>query len=338
MSQVIRNLVGIIKLAFKKLATVKTFDDVKRIFKFIVAVTSMAIWYKYYRARPHDSIPMLPEMTPLLGHTLHGRHWGNMTKHVYGLVKKADFPKAIAGTAYIPYYIVLLLDPELVKFVFDKQFNKFEKGEKISTEMHELLGDGIFTSDPPDWKFHRKVASRMFSMRNLKDYMFDCTINHTKKVIAKIEEQGIDMNNINIYDMLGRFTLDAFTDIAFGTTCDSLSSYPSKHPFAEAFDTLIEAMAKRHLIPPSIWKFEKIFNIGNERIIHKNIQIINEFAGQVLDSRQTSLAGITDESGHSYNDIISLFIKHEKKIKNTKNNNEKLTRQELKDIAMNMII
>eukprot|EP01084_Bolivina_argentea_P087253 157607_1 len=97
-------------------------------------------------------------------------------------------------------------------------------------------------------------------------------------------------------------------------------------------------MAKRHLIPPSIWKFEKIFNIGNERIIHKNIQIINEFAGQVLDSRQTSLAGITDESGHSYNDIISLFIKHEKKIKNTKNNNEKLTRQELKDIAMNMII
>ena len=58
----------------------------------------------------------------------------------------------------------------------------------------------------------------------------------------------------DIYYMLSRFTLDCFTSIAFGESVDSLSIYPAKHPFAEAFDRLIANMAIRHFIPHQLWE------------------------------------------------------------------------------------
>lgn len=70
------------------------------------------------------------------------------------------------------------------------------------------------------------------------------------------------------------------------------------------------------------------FEIGNEGQIKRDIRIITEFADRVLDSRQNEISRISDESGEHHNDIISLFHKHDKS----------LTRQQLKYIAMNMII
>eukprot|EP01084_Bolivina_argentea_P124350 220355_1 len=131
-----------------------------------------------------------------------------MNEHLYGLFKKAGFPDCASMTVFLPAYAVLIMDPEILKFVFYTKFESFKKGERIQTELGEMLGDGIFTSDPPKWKFHRKIASRMFSMRNLKDYMFECTVDHTKRVINKINSNDEFLNDIDIYNMLGRFTLD----------------------------------------------------------------------------------------------------------------------------------
>ena len=70
------------------------------------------------------------------------------------------------------------------------------------------------------------------------------------------------------------------------------------------------------------------FDIGNEGAIKRSMRIINAFAAQVLDSRQHALQRITDEAGVKYNDIISLYSKHD----------PSLSREQLKHIAMNMII
>ena len=73
---------------------------------------------------------------------------------------------------------------------------------------------------------------------------------------------------------------------------------------------------------------QRYIEFGNEGKIVRDIRIINDFANQVLESRQKSISSITDESGDKYNDIISLFYKHDKT----------LTKDQLKYIAMNMII
>eukprot|EP01084_Bolivina_argentea_P014353 26801_1 len=274
----------------------------------------------------------MPNFHPLTGHLLVPfKNWSRLTQHTYDLVKSIDFPPLAAMTTYRPLYGIFIMDPKLIKFIYNDEFEKFHKGDRMRMELSEMLGDGIFTSDPPRWRFHRKIASRMFSMRNLKDYMFECTMSHMEKVMNKFNEDHINKNDINIYNMLARFTMDTFSTIAFGKSVGSIEIFPKEHEFATAFDNLIESLAFRHVTPHFIWRFFRLlpFSFGNEGNIKRDMKIINTFANSVIDSRQHSSSGISDEFGKKYNDIISLFIKFSEK---------KLSRNELKYIAMNMII
>eukprot|EP01084_Bolivina_argentea_P246296 412223_1 len=335
MSQ-LKTLLDLIKSA---LSTIRNTKHLKKLLAF---ATIAIIWYKYFRlrCRKHDNIPSLPDCLPLTGHAwMIFKHFNRMEYVKYDLVKRADFPKCCSFAFKLPFFFdeihsIALLDPELIKFVFHTKFESFRKGERLRTAFGELLGDGIFLSDPPEWTFHRKVASRMFSTRNLKDFMYECTIKHTEKVINKINSriEQIPDEYINIYDMLARFTLDCFTDIAFGKSVDSVSIYPTLHPFSEAFDNLITSFPQRFVQAPFMWKpirmLPECLTFGNEYKIKRDIKIINEFAFDVLNSRQHMIANISDECNDKYNDIISLFIK----------NDPNLTNKQLKDIAMNMII
>ena len=52
------------------LLRVKSIDQLRRWIKWILAVTILAIWYKKYKVRPHDNIPMMPDCSPIFGHFL----------------------------------------------------------------------------------------------------------------------------------------------------------------------------------------------------------------------------------------------------------------------------
>ena len=63
----------------------------------------------------------------------------------------------------------------------------------------------------------------MFSMRNLRDYMFGCCAETTGTTMAKLESLRVSGQPIDINDILGRMTFDCFTSIAFGASFDSMS-------------------------------------------------------------------------------------------------------------------
>eukprot|EP01084_Bolivina_argentea_P244169 409126_1 len=291
--------------------------------KVIGFICFFILWWKKIRPKNHKSIPTLSDADPLSGHIILAiRKYESWTEHTYNLWKKNQSKPIVCLKTWFQFYAVLLCEPSLIKFVFETEFNKFKKGHAVQTTFSELLGHGIFMSDPPEWKFHRKVATRMFSMRNLKDYMYECGVLHSKRVIKKLS--GLD--RVDIYDTFSRFTLDAFTTIAFGKSVNSLDD--DECAFGKAFDEVIYQMSFRMLIPEWFWNSLRYLNIGNERGIKKNISIIDDFADNVLNQRQKEILSITDESGDKYNDILSLFMKH----------NKELNRKELRDIALNMII
>ena len=54
----------------------------------------------------------------------------------------------------------------------------------------------------------------MFSMRNLKDFMFKTAKAHTITTIDKLKQLSVEPE-IDINDLLGRFTLDTFCSMYF---------------------------------------------------------------------------------------------------------------------------
>lgn len=313
----------------------------------------------YLRGRKHDNIPLLPNYTSILGHLPfllkhHDRFHDVMSEQL--IQGKYE----IGASSIFGRQSIFLQNPQLIKYIFETRFEDFEKGNRLRERYQVLLGNGIFLTDPPKWKWHRKIASRMFSMRNLKDFMFECMVDTTNQLNNKLKSM-IKLENqsrsneivIDINDLLGRLTLECFVKIAFGYSLNLIENFPSKNEFGEAFDDTVERIAQRnHNI---LWKAFRYFNIASEKAIAQNAKIIDNFARDILRHRNSNNNLIfdrigdnninTDSSTDNTNDtnnnngdsgrcdLLSLFIKYHDSKKDGP-----LTFEDLKSVAMNFII
>eukprot|EP01084_Bolivina_argentea_P254630 428114_1 len=302
-----------------------------------VGVTTMVVWFIWKnRARKHKNMPIRPGFLPIIGH-LHillglADHEGmeemdHMTKKVLQLNSSAAYSHSFAK-----YPAILLLDPKLIKLVFETQFEDFMKSEEIRLRLEPLLGDGIFSSDPPRWREHRKIGSKMFSMRNLKNYMFEVAKTGDIRLMNKIEQLRQKNDVIDIYNLFAVYTLDVFVEIAFGESLKIIESIPKPHPFSVAFDRALELIMWRFRNP--LYGVFKYFQIGYEKGITKCMNDINRFADDMIKSvgsnaSNTGKTGqLSDIGSNEKVTLLSLFMKHD----------PKLTTKDLRDIAMNFII
>ena len=58
--------------------------------------------------------------------------------------------------------MVCLVTPDEVRHVLKDNFDNYEKGELVHDVLREFFGDGIFSTDGPRWKVHRKVCVILF--------------------------------------------------------------------------------------------------------------------------------------------------------------------------------
>eukprot|EP01084_Bolivina_argentea_P246298 412226_1 len=293
-----------------------------------------------YRAKIHDNIPLmapedfsffgghLPKIRAIQAEDIEGN---DIHAYIYQEAKKAGFPPCFCMSLPMNQKVIFLNDPKLIKYILETNADIVLKSDHFIEEYNELLGHGIFASNGAQWKFHRKVASRMFSMRNLKDFMYEMSVKHTHSTTKKLKQLEINTDKkegIDINDILGRFSLDTFCEIAFGVDTKTVSDYPKQCEFGDCFDDLVMRVDRRGSDP--FWKIKKMLNIGTENIISYNAKIISNFVNNILDNKMKnkSKTNISDETGKGSYDILSLFLKH----------NPNLTKQELKDIALNFII
>lgn len=126
-----------------------------------------------------------------------------------------------------------------MKHVLKDNFDNYVKGEPVQDALGEFLGDGIFASDGLVWKFHRKVASRMFTNRLLRESTMIAK-KHSIRMLAhfklQCKKEGGSIE-VDIQNIFFRLTMDIFTYIAFGEDLDSVTR-KDPHEFATAFDTV----------------------------------------------------------------------------------------------------
>eukprot|EP01084_Bolivina_argentea_P246297 412224_1 len=301
----------------------------------LIGLSTIATIYtarQYYRARFHDNIPTMgmKDFSYFGGHLqILTEKGGNWVYWMYEDMCNSNWPPIVSLSFPGPRNLIFIQDPALIKFALETNFESTPKGEEFIQEFEPLLGHGIFASNGENWKFHRKVGSRMFSMRNLKDFMYNISKKNTLSVIKKLKELSHEPE-IDINDILGRFTLDTFCEIAFGINVNSVQTYPKTHEFGIAFDDLVMRIDKRG--GDILWKIKKSLQIGNESYISHDSKIIMDFVNDILDKNHFNVNSntkhISDVGGGQKHDLLSLFLKH----------NPKLTREELKDIALNFII
>lgn len=154
---------------------------------------------------------------------------------------------------------IYVADPKIADLVFRQQFSDAIKADDAFDPIKVLLGDGIFTSNGTRWKKHRSVASHMFTVRSLRDYMFRVFVETTDELLAKFDEIHNSHTGgqvVDCYDMFNRLTFEAFTKVAFGVDAGCIASAPDLAEFGFRFDRTFHLCSLRFFSSID-WKWKR---------------------------------------------------------------------------------
>eukprot|EP00746_Dinoflagellata_sp_MGD_P023991 gnl/MRDRNA2_/MRDRNA2_156307_c0_seq1.p1 gnl/MRDRNA2_/MRDRNA2_156307_c0~~gnl/MRDRNA2_/MRDRNA2_156307_c0_seq1.p1 ORF type:complete len:588 (+),score=71.03 gnl/MRDRNA2_/MRDRNA2_156307_c0_seq1:68-1831(+) len=283
--------------------------------------------------------PPLPEHLPLVGHALAlNRHekdvwdWFHRTHKTLGRTFRFWVGPCWFGSPMICMHSTT--DPANVEYILKTNFNNYGKGQKVEENFQEFLGEGIFAVDGSRWKTQRKTAAAIFSKRNFSENMTSVFQNHARLLASVLRTRlfAKPREKIEMQELFFNFTLDTFSEIAFGLNWTSLDdsadrdevkeekqdavdtglpeTAAARQYFAKQFDTIQESSVTRFSTRP-FWKAERMLyywgwlsNNSSEGRIARAMRHIDEVVYAIVEKRSAETSGMRVGKG----DLLSLFL------------------------------
>jgi len=111
--------------------------------------------------------------------------------------------------------VLTIADPELIKLVLVKDFNKFTNHGELNTD-HPILNNHLSNARGDQWKRIRSIISPTFTSGKMKK-MYS-TIRHClQEYLDHLETFAKEGKDINLKEMHGNFTMDVIASCAFAT-------------------------------------------------------------------------------------------------------------------------
>lgn len=205
------------------------------------------------------------------------------------------------------FHGICTADPSNIQHLLRSNFDNFVKGDRFSSVLHDLLGDGIFNVDGHLWYSQRKIASYEFNTKSLKNFFSDTVkLQITSSLIPRLEAACDAGEIIDFQEVLRYFTFDNICSVAFGVVSQDLVG---KSMFVEAFDYAVERSSERFMMPVQIvWKMMRFFNLGSERKYREAIKVIDEFAMNVIRLKEEKWELNEGDKDYSTEDLLSRFM------------------------------
>jgi cytochrome P450 family 4 subfamily V len=164
----------------------------------------------------------LQQFFPLLGtFAIKARDLKKHGDFFYGEKKSLrDHPNMqFSVTNFGPYIFLTLADLDLIKELYMKDLECYEKSKLILGQRKDLLGDGMATAEGAVWKKHRRTLSMIFHYEFMKSKI-PLIITTTREFLDKLAKG--DLKKVNIMDHYHTITGEVVGRIFFG---DNLNQY-----------------------------------------------------------------------------------------------------------------
>ncbi|KAG0030620.1 hypothetical protein BGZ81_002423 [Podila clonocystis] len=273
-------------------------------------------------AKPRKDI-VGPRGLPLIGNviTILGIPRDQLAQH--NVVMHRKYGKVWCYTVPKIGRIIRFNDPDILEHVLKTNFWAYEKGALLGDTTKDLLGQGIFAVDGHQWKWQRKLASHVFTVKGFRTYTSEVFVQEGQKVVdylGKIADQG---RVIDLQEVFYKFTLDSFGEVSFGQSFGCLDNPEEEVEFAAAFDRMNTVVFNR--LFDASWRLREWYTGVNKQVI-RDKKIVVDFALGIIRKRR--------EQGYNrpQKDLLQLFMDSEG------DDGKPLSEEMLKDLCLNFII
>eukprot|EP01147_Barroeca_monosierra_P005865 gene5865-9063_t len=292
----------------------------------LAAIAIALFFYLHFRQQKQKcpNVFPVPGELPILGHSIIlANNQNRLLEWLLGgtlLSKGRPWYFKVIGES--PF--VCISTPEAVQHVLQDNFDNYVKGTFFRSKFFELLGDGIFDVDGPEWSYQCMYFTSYFDL-NLFSFLNDSVfVRHAQLVLDKIEGHANENKSFDLQDLFYRYTLESIGQIAYGIHLGCFDQEVVE--FAVNFDTAQRIIMERVIDP--LWNVRKHLKSihPDERKLIQCVKNLDQFARNVIRERKDS------EDLRDREDLLSRFMSLKDQ------DGRPLDETRLRDIVMSFVI
>lgn len=231
----------------------------------LLSLACFISFYLFYRAfiNTRSSIPTTWPVIGMLPALI--RHRNHL--HYYGAIvlREAGGTTWLRGPWFGDMDMLFTCDPDNVNYIANKNFPNFPNGPK-SREIFDVFGDATFNSDGETWELHQKTYRFILLhpeiMKKFEQIIWNKVEKGLMPVLSRFYEQGVQTD---LQEMFQHFTFDNICKLVLDDDPGTLSLDLPYNSCEKAFPKMEQALLRRHLVPVTVWKLERRFQIGWEK-------------------------------------------------------------------------
>ncbi|XP_058179469.1 alkane hydroxylase MAH1-like [Rhododendron vialii] len=225
-------------------------------------------------------------------------------------------------------------DPANIHYIMSANFSNFPKGPQF-LKMFDFLGDGIFNSDGDAWRNQRRLAQLQIGHHRFHRCLVKTSQDKVEKgLIPILEHVAKGGQVVDLQDVFQRFTFDTTCILVTGYDPGCLSSELLDVPFSKAMDDAEETVFTRHVVPQSIWKFQRWLGIGQEKKLSKACKTLDHVIAKYIAMKKDELSnGIDLKEQEEGVDLLTSYLQEDEMMGGLKSNDKFL-----RDTVLNFMI
>ncbi|KDO37689.1 hypothetical protein CISIN_1g047842mg [Citrus sinensis] len=217
-------------------------------------------WSWSDRNSPMRNWPVLGMLPGLLANT-----WYFHEFLAHDVLKKNRGTFEFTGPWFAQMDLIITSDPMNVHYISSKNFSNYPKGPDFRMIM-EPLGDGVLNADGDLWKIQRKIIHSVMKHNKFESALEKVAHQKMETGLIPVLDHASELGTVvDLQDVLKRFAFDNICMLVLGIDPNYLSVEFPQTVYANAFNTMEQALLYRHIVPKICWKLQKWLQIGEEK-------------------------------------------------------------------------
>lgn len=228
-------------------------------------------------------------------------HIAPITKRHYEYFKTKGVP--YGGVFMLSSPLLYILDVKLIKTLLVKDFGYFPNRGVYFNERDDPLSAHMFAIEGQKWKTLRNKLSPTFTSGRIK-MTFPLVVEVCKQFCDHLEEVVQGVNEVEMHDLLSRYTIDVIGTCAFGIECNSFRDPDNE--FRRYGKIAFDKLPHSPLVVYLMKAFRKYANALGMKMLHEDVSSF--FSNVVRDT-----IDYREKNNVVRNDFMDLLLK----LKNT---------------------
>ncbi|KAI8003345.1 Alkane hydroxylase MAH1 [Camellia lanceoleosa] len=193
------------------------------------------------------------------------------------------------GPFFANMNMLVTVDPSNVHYIMNSNFLNFPKGPQF-LKIFDVFGNTFINSDSDMWRNQRKLAQLKLSHPRFHRLLVKTTQDKVEKGLIKVlEHVSKQALVVDLQDLFQRLTFDTTCILVTGYDPGCLSIDLPHVPFAKAMDEVTEAIFIRHIVPESVWKFQRWVSIGHEKKLRNARKTLDHIIEKYISMKRDEL-------------------------------------------------